>query len=99
MLRSMLITGVGLGVEVEAHGLHLGPRRSLVQPLLTSSYSGWGMSSLDQDAGEMLMLTKHLGQSFGSEGIVLIGHSTGDSLGSLPLLLLSCHLLSSRQQQ
>ena len=33
---------------------------SLVQPLLSSSYGGWGTASLDQDADELLLLLKFL---------------------------------------
>mmetsp|Transcript_9418 Transcript_9418/g.22676 ORF Transcript_9418/g.22676 Transcript_9418/m.22676 type:complete len:220 (-) Transcript_9418:82-741(-) len=35
------------------------------------------MSSLDEDADELLMLTRDLATEHGSEGIVIIGHSTG----------------------
>jgi len=50
---------------------------SLVQPLLTSSYTGWGVSSLDRDADELLMLSQHLATHYDSQGIVIVGHSTG----------------------
>ena len=31
-----------------------------MQPLLSSSYQGWGVSSLDTDADEIHLLAKHL---------------------------------------
>lgn len=50
---------------------------SLVQPLLSSSYSGYGTSSLKQDALELDQLINHLINKEESEGVVLLGHSTG----------------------
>ncbi|XP_042425636.1 UPF0613 protein PB24D3.06c-like [Zingiber officinale] len=50
---------------------------SLVQPLLSSSYLGYGTSSLDQDAVELDQLIGHLINKENSEGVVLLGHSTG----------------------
>ncbi|GLJ06948.1 hypothetical protein SUGI_0053540 [Cryptomeria japonica] len=50
---------------------------SLVQPLLSSSYSGYGTSSLKQDALELDQLISHLINKEESEGVVLLGHSTG----------------------
>lgn len=50
---------------------------SLVQPQLSSSYGGWGTASLDQDASELLLLSRHLSSHYDSKGIVLVGHSTG----------------------
>lgn len=50
---------------------------SLVQPLLSSSYSGYGTSSLKQDALELDQLISYLINKEGSEGVVLLGHSTG----------------------
>jgi hypothetical protein len=35
-------------------------RRSLVQPLLSSSHQGYGVSSLDTDSGELHLLAKCL---------------------------------------
>lgn len=49
----------------------------LVQPLLRSSYSGFGVRSLDEDAADLALLAKHLAAAWGSEGLVLVGHSTG----------------------
>lgn len=50
---------------------------SLVQPLLRSSLTGWGVASLDKDVQDMVLLTKHLKTAFNSERLVLAGHSTG----------------------
>jgi len=50
---------------------------SLVQPLLSSSYSGYGTSSLKQDALELDQLISYLINKEESEGVVLLGHSTG----------------------
>ncbi|KAJ3669348.1 hypothetical protein LUZ60_011298 [Juncus effusus] len=50
---------------------------SLVQPLLSSSYTGYGTSSLEQDALEIDQLIGYLINNENSEGVVLLGHSTG----------------------
>lgn len=50
---------------------------SLVQFLLSSSYSGYGISSLKEDATELDQLINHLINKEDSEGVVLLGHSTG----------------------
>jgi len=50
---------------------------SLVQAQLSSSYAGWGVGSLDSDADELLLLSQHLRAELGSQGLVVIGHSTG----------------------
>lgn len=50
---------------------------SLVQFLLSSSYSGYGISSLKEDASELDQLINHLINKEDSEGVVLLGHSTG----------------------
>lgn len=50
---------------------------SLVQLLMSSSYTGYGMSSLKQDATELDQLISHLINKEDSEGVVLLGHSTG----------------------
>ena len=49
---------------------------SLVQPLLRSSASGWGTSSLKTDAEDLDELLKHLHDD-GCPTVVLFGHSTG----------------------
>ncbi|XP_023746987.1 UPF0613 protein PB24D3.06c [Lactuca sativa] len=50
---------------------------SLVQFLLSSSYSGYGISSLKEDASELDQLINYLINKEDSEGVVLLGHSTG----------------------
>ncbi|KAF8087959.1 hypothetical protein N665_0558s0010 [Sinapis alba] len=50
---------------------------SLVQLLMSSSYSGFGTSSLKQDAQEIDQLISYLINKENSEGVVLLGHSTG----------------------
>jgi pimeloyl-ACP methyl ester carboxylesterase len=50
---------------------------SLVQFLFSSSYSGYGISSLKQDATELDQLISYLINKEDSEGVVLLGHSTG----------------------
>ncbi|PIA24810.1 hypothetical protein AQUCO_23700001v1 [Aquilegia coerulea] len=50
---------------------------SLVQFLLSSSYIGYGTSSLKQDAAELDQLISYLINKEDSEGVVLVGHSTG----------------------
>ncbi|KAL1803864.1 hypothetical protein ACET3Z_032511 [Daucus carota] len=53
---------------------------SLVQFLLSSSYSGYGLSSLKEDAMELDQLISYFINKEDSEGVVLIGHSTGCQL-------------------
>ncbi|KAG0591658.1 hypothetical protein M758_1G228600 [Ceratodon purpureus] len=50
---------------------------SLVQPLFSSSYTGFGTSSLKEDALEIEQLLNYLIDQENSEGFILIGHSTG----------------------
>ncbi|XP_008786931.2 UPF0613 protein PB24D3.06c-like [Phoenix dactylifera] len=50
---------------------------SLVQPLLSSSYVGYGTSSLEEDSLEIDQLIGYLINKENSEGVVLLGHSTG----------------------
>ncbi|KAL7105140.1 hypothetical protein ACP275_07G026000 [Erythranthe tilingii] len=50
---------------------------SLVQFLFSSSYSGYGISSLKQDALEIDQLISYFINKEESEGVVLLGHSTG----------------------
>ncbi|KAJ3043834.1 hypothetical protein HK097_001654 [Rhizophlyctis rosea] len=51
---------------------------SLVQPILSSSYLGFGYSSLDDDVKEIGILVEYLKRERGKSGkIVLMGHSTG----------------------
>lgn len=50
--------------------------------MFSSSYSGWGMGSLDRDVEEIDLLVKHLRTKCNKKKVVLMGHSTGtqDSL-------------------
>lgn len=41
--------------------------RALVQPTLTSALQGWGVGSLQQDADDLLLLTKFLKAEHASE--------------------------------
>ncbi|KAL2922027.1 UPF0613 protein PB24D3.06c [Bienertia sinuspersici] len=50
---------------------------SLVQILLSSSYTAYGTSSLEQDAMELDQLISYLINKENSDGVVLLGHSTG----------------------
>ncbi|KAL4534639.1 hypothetical protein Ndes2437A_g05409 [Nannochloris sp. 'desiccata'] len=50
---------------------------SLVQTLLTSSHRGWGTSSITKDAEELNILCRTLRKEHKSEGVVIVGHSTG----------------------
>ncbi|EFN58570.1 hypothetical protein CHLNCDRAFT_140723 [Chlorella variabilis] len=50
---------------------------SLVQALLSSCHTGYGLASLDQDADELHQLATHLRAEWGSQGMVIVGHSTG----------------------
>ncbi|XP_057524568.1 UPF0613 protein PB24D3.06c-like isoform X1 [Amaranthus tricolor] len=50
---------------------------SLVQVLLSSSYTAYGTSSLEQDAMELDQLISYLINKENSNGVVLLGHSTG----------------------
>ncbi|KAI9836339.1 MAG: hypothetical protein M1837_003407 [Sclerophora amabilis] len=57
---------------------HLPPGWSLAQVLLSSSYTGWGSSSVSLDAREISECVAYFRQSRGPKGkIVLLGHSTG----------------------
>ncbi|CUS20414.1 LAQU0S01e06062g1_1 [Lachancea quebecensis] len=52
---------------------------SVIQIQFTSSFKGWGLTSLDQDASEIKELVDYLKSTKGGsrERIVLFGHSTG----------------------
>eukprot|EP00877_Chromochloris_zofingiensis_P007835 jgi/Chrzof1/3304/Cz12g20080.t1 len=50
---------------------------SVVQAQLSSSYQGYGVASLDQDADELHLLSQYLYSNFASQGMLLMGHSTG----------------------
>ena len=50
---------------------------SLVQPVLSSSYTGFGHGSLDQDVDELVELVTYLSVHRQATRICLVGHSTG----------------------
>eukprot|EP00884_Botryococcus_braunii_P007550 jgi/Botrbrau1/16797/Bobra.150_2s0026.1 len=50
---------------------------AMVQPLLSSSHTGWGISSLEQDASEIRLLLEYLLADGETKEVVLMGHSTG----------------------
>ncbi|KAI9792804.1 MAG: hypothetical protein M1816_001536 [Peltula sp. TS41687] len=50
---------------------------SLAEVLISSSYTGWGISSLRQDASELARCVSHFRQLRPQGKIVLMGHSTG----------------------
>ncbi|EPQ29462.1 uncharacterized protein PFL1_03217 [Pseudozyma flocculosa PF-1] len=58
---------------LHAHGF------SLVQPLLTSNMSGWGLATLEGDAQELARCLAHLRRSPAKAHgkVVIMGHSTG----------------------
>lgn len=74
---------VALGSMLEQKGW------SLVQPLLSSSHLGYGISSLQKDSDEIDMLLGFLARKWGwdeqSESgksqakVIIIGHSTGNA--------------------
>ena len=50
---------------------------ALVQPIISSSYAGYGTGSLDRDAEELGVLLRYLVRERGATSFALIGHSTG----------------------
>lgn len=66
---------------------------SVVHTLFSSSHKGWGLSNLDTDADELLLLSRHLQQHYNAEGVAIIGHSTG----SQDIMRYAETLLSSSQ--
>ncbi|CAN6165582.1 unnamed protein product [Urochloa humidicola] len=69
LLATDYLEPLSLALEVE--------KWSLVQPLLSSSYTGYGISSLEQDALELDQLISYLINKENSDGVILLGHSTG----------------------
>ncbi|KAL6839098.1 hypothetical protein ACP4OV_031152 [Aristida adscensionis] len=69
LLATNYLEPLSIALEVE--------KWSLVQPLLSSSYTGYGISSLEQDALELDQLISYLINKENSEGVILLGHSTG----------------------
>ena len=49
----------------------------LVQPVIGSSYSGYGVGSLARDSADICDLLSFLKRSRGCTSVVLVGHSTG----------------------
>jgi hypothetical protein len=49
----------------------------VVQPILSSSYLGYGSSSIEQDCQELDCLVNHLVNHRKKQRVVLLGHSTG----------------------
>ncbi|GJV61038.1 UPF0613 protein [Tanacetum coccineum] len=77
MLRRLTTTPMN-GRYLEPLAIALDKEKwSLVQFLLSSSYSGYGVSSLKEDASELDQLINYLINKEDSEGVVLLGHSTG----------------------
>lgn len=50
---------------------------SLVQPVLSSSYTGFGHGSLDRDVAELEDLFRYLHAHHSAESFSIVGHSTG----------------------
>lgn len=50
---------------------------STVQPVLSSSYAGYGTGSLQRDADELSELVRHMAAERGCEQVAIAGHSTG----------------------
>lgn len=50
---------------------------SLIMPLLSSSYHGYGTSTLAMDAQELTMLLRHCCSKLNLQQLILMGHSTG----------------------
>ena len=60
-----------LGAELDSRGW------SLVQPVLSSAYTGYGTSSLERDAEQLSELCAHLDSTRSVRALAIIGHSTG----------------------
>ena len=63
-------------VEALGHALD-GQGWALVQPVLSSSNTGYGCSSLERDAAELAELYAHLARTHSVNAFAIIGHSTG----------------------
>ena len=50
---------------------------ALVQPIISSSYLGYGTGSLGRDTGELSELLEFLVRERGCKDVALVGHSTG----------------------
>lgn len=60
-------------LETQCHDLGW----SLVQPVLSSSYLGFGSGTLERDTSEICELLDYLSAHRGGESYALVGHSTG----------------------
>lgn len=69
LLACPYVPALGEACDQEAWGF--------VQPLLSSSYIGYGTGSLDRDASELELLVKFLVEHRRATAIALVGHSTG----------------------
>jgi len=49
----------------------------VAQPLLSSSYTGFGTSTILQDVQEISQFLLWLGKTYGAQSFILCGHSTG----------------------
>lgn len=70
--HAILVGGLSDGMLFTAYCTPLARRLNAagwacVQPLLSSSLSGWGLASLDQDAAELHLLAAALGREHGAE--------------------------------
>ena len=50
---------------------------SFIQPLLRSSYKGYGMSSIANDTEDLTVLLRHIRDKYNIGRVVVCGHSTG----------------------
>ena len=65
---------------LEAVTRTVGPGWSIVQAVRSSSYHGWGVGSITQDAEEVALLVEYLVKVAGKTKLVLVGHSTVSGL-------------------
>ena len=77
-----------LGVVADTRGW------ALVQPILSSSYLGFGMSTLAQDAAEVELLLRYLRDHRGASAFALAGFSTGCQVVATTLSVASTEIRS-----
>lgn len=77
----IFIGGLGDGLLTVPYTVHLAKflpeSYSLVEVLLSSSYAGWGVSSLDSDVKELATCVAYFKGLRPGGKIILLGHSTG----------------------
>ncbi|KAA6415621.1 MAG: hypothetical protein FRX48_00337 [Lasallia pustulata] len=77
----LFVPGLGDGFLTVPYSTALAPclpaSYSLVQPLLSSSYNGWGTSSLGLDVAEIAQCVAYFRRIRPGAKVVLMGHSTG----------------------